>query len=342
MKGTLYGTTWAGGKGETILLDNCGTVFTITPAGSERVLYSFQGGHDGSQPTASLLDVSGTLYGTTKGGGGYGAYCHGGCGTVFSITTSGKERVLHVFGRGDSDGEIPEASLIDVNGTLYGTTEDGGKHGGGTVFSVSTTGKEHVLYSFNGKPNGVEPDAGLVDVNGTLYGTTSLGGKDNRFGTVFSITTAGTEHVLYSFRERHDGNGPEAGLVDANGMLYGTTAGGGKEEQGTIFSVTTSGAEHVLHDFTGIPDGDNPRANLTYVKGTLYGTTQDGGAYGSGNSGTVFSSSTSGTVTILHSFGGGSDGLQPDAGLLEVKGTLYGVTPIGGKYGYGSVFALTR
>jgi uncharacterized repeat protein (TIGR03803 family) len=341
VKGALYGTTSAGGEGGPSCSGTCGTVFSITPAGSEHVLYSFQGGHDGSEPTASLLDVNGALYGTTKSGGGYSDYCPGGCGTVFSITTTGKERVLHIFGRGGSDGEYPEASLIDVGGTLYGTTEQGGKYGGGTVFSISTTGKEHVLYSFNGKPNGLEPDTSLVDVNGTLYGTTSLGGNDNVHGTIFRITTTGTEHVLYSFRDSHDGSDPEAGLLDVNGTLYGTTAEGGKGH-GTLFSVTTSGAEHVLHNFTGRPDGDDPRADLIEVKGNLYGTTQDGGAYGSGYSGTVFSSSTAGTVTVLHSFGGGSDGVRPTAGLLDVNRTLYGVTPYGGTYGYGTVFTLTR
>ncbi|MGA8326822.1 MAG: choice-of-anchor tandem repeat GloVer-containing protein, partial [Candidatus Cybelea sp.] len=56
-------------------------------------------------------------------------------GTVFSVTTSGTETVLHSFG-GSGDGAHPDASLLNVNGTLYGTTGGGGAHGDGTVFSL--------------------------------------------------------------------------------------------------------------------------------------------------------------------------------------------------------------
>ena len=96
------------------------------------MLYSFEGGSkDGAYPEAGLLNVNGTLYGTTYEGGG----ATGG-GTVFAITTSGKETLLHSF-TGSGDGEYPNAGLIDVSGTLYGTTADGGANDGGTVFLLS-------------------------------------------------------------------------------------------------------------------------------------------------------------------------------------------------------------
>jgi uncharacterized repeat protein (TIGR03803 family) len=93
------------------------------------VLHNFGRGSDGSAPAASLLDVRGTLYGTTSGGGTCGH------GTIFSISQTGKEKVLHNFGHG-SDGSAPAASLLDVKGTLYGTTTGGGTDGGGTVFAL--------------------------------------------------------------------------------------------------------------------------------------------------------------------------------------------------------------
>ena len=107
----------------------------ITASGKETVLYSFKGRPDGANPHGALLNVNGTLYGTTLGGG---AHClkHGGCGTVFSITTSGAETVLHSFG-GSGGGRNPEAGLIDVKGTLYGTTLEGGASDDGTVFSLA-------------------------------------------------------------------------------------------------------------------------------------------------------------------------------------------------------------
>ena len=53
--------------------------------------------------------------------------------------------------------------LIDVNGTLYGTTSSGGEYGSGTVFGVTTSGMETVIHSFSGS-DGSEPLAALKNV----------------------------------------------------------------------------------------------------------------------------------------------------------------------------------
>ena len=112
MDGTLYGTTYYGGA------HGDGTVFSITPDGTEKVLYSFGAPPEGDNPHASLIDVDGTFYGTTAGGGADGE------GTVFSITPGGTEKVLYSFGA-TPDGHNPQGSLINVDGTLYGTTAGG-------------------------------------------------------------------------------------------------------------------------------------------------------------------------------------------------------------------------
>jgi uncharacterized repeat protein (TIGR03803 family) len=298
VNGTLYGTTGYGGT------YSYGTVFAVTTSGRETVLYSFKGGTDGWAPTSRLLDVNGDLYGTTKLGG---AYCSGaGCGTVFSVTTSGKETVLYRFKGGTADGQNPYAGLIDVKGELYGTTSGGGAHcaGGyrdcGTVFSIMPSGKETVRYSFKGgtTDDGQSPQAALIDVRDTLYGTTTGGGSYGN-GTVFAVTTSGMETVLHSFSTGHDGAIPEAPLLDMNGMLYGTTSGGATNYYGnyggTVFEISTSGKERVLHNFgSAVNDGLDPSASLTNVKGTLYGATPVGGtgscSRGSGSygCGTVF------------------------------------------------------
>jgi uncharacterized repeat protein (TIGR03803 family) len=230
VKDTLYSTTPLGGANQR------GTVFAITTSGKERVLHDFGGQADGSVPRAGLIDLDGTLYGTTSGGGGSGGCSSTGCGTVFSITTSGNEKVLHRFS-GGTDGVAPFGVLIDVNGMLYGTTASGGTSGAGTVFSITPSGKEAVLYSFKGgKTDGAHPLAGLTDVNGTLYGTTRNDGVGG-YGTVFSITLSGKETVLHSFARYEDGQYPNAGLLDDNGTLYGTTSYGGTYTYGTVFSL---------------------------------------------------------------------------------------------------------
>jgi uncharacterized repeat protein (TIGR03803 family) len=211
-------------------------VFSVTTSGTEKVLHSFGGGSDGASPYAGLADVNGTLYGTTVGGGAASSSLSLSRGTVFSITTSGKEKVVYSFGTRSADGANPYATLIIVDGLLYGTTLSGGSGDGcGTVFSVTRTGTEKTLYSFCSKRNradGVAPEAALIDANDALYGTTTFGGSGSGCGSsgcgvVFRVTTAGKERVLHSFGGGSDGSLPMAGLINIRGGMYGTTWRGG-------------------------------------------------------------------------------------------------------------------
>jgi uncharacterized repeat protein (TIGR03803 family) len=299
--GTFYGTTMKGGSySNSYCAYHCGTVFSITPSGTEKILYSFGRKGDGAHPYASLINVKGTLYGTTHDGGTFNSNCryYYGCGTVFSITPSGTEKILYSFG-GGQDGSYPRASLIEIKGTLYGTTQSGGEYHGGTVFSITRSGVEKVLHSFGAGSDGDVPYASLIDVKGTLYGTTTLGGAPScnglgQCGTVFSITPSGTEKVIHRFAANGDGGSPFASLIDVKGTLYGTTVYGGAYSCtfgggcGTVFSITTSGKERALHSFGSVSDADGvfPTASLIYVNGKLYGTTNIGGTTGEG---TVFS-----------------------------------------------------
>ncbi|MGA8574491.1 MAG: choice-of-anchor tandem repeat GloVer-containing protein [Candidatus Cybelea sp.] len=306
--GTLYGTTISGGGGSQSSPcsfegdGGCGTVFAITASGVESVIYPFAGGTDGEHPTAGLVNVNGTLYGTTSYGGGYG--CGGyGCGTVFAITPSGGESVIYRFA-GGTDGANPNAALTAVNGTLYSTTLSGGAYNGGTGFAITPSGVETVLHSFGGgSRDGTSPFAGLTAVNGTLYGTTYNGGlsgcRRRGCGTVFAITPSGGESVIYRFAGYTDGANPVASLIYVNGMLYGTTENGGGRHSacgrigcGTIFQITPSGGESVLYSFKRL-HGENPLAALIDVNGKLYGTAYYGGTGCSSHyrdgCGTVFS-----------------------------------------------------
>lgn len=237
VNGTLYGTTAAGGQNDH------GTVYLVDPnastvGGAERILHDFTGGSDGTRPyTAGVIDVNGTLYGTTWYGGTYGG------GTVFTISPSGVESVLYSFGSASHDGAGPLAPLVNLNGTLYGTTYGGGvNNSAGAVFSVTLSGTERVLHSFGSGSDGAVPESGLLANNGALYGTTRFGGAYG-LGTVYKITPAGTESILYSF-SGPDGSKPNAGLAYDRGTLYGTTETGGYTGSacgsygcGTVFSL---------------------------------------------------------------------------------------------------------
>lgn len=321
VNGLFYGTTSAGGP------TYGGTVYSISPQGSESIVYSFppyRGGPDG--PVGGLVAWNGGLYGTLPRGGDYSG------GIVFRVSPTGFERILHNFGQ-RSDGSSPLATLIRVKDVLYGTTSQGGTNGDGTVFAVNiNSGRERVLHSFAGEPDGRQPDADLTVLNGVLYGTTAYGGAHDG-GSVFSVNVkAGTTNILYSFKSSPDGHDPEAGLVAVNGMLYGTTAWGGTHESGTVFSVSTSGVAQVLYNFANSPDGQNPRADLIAVDGTLYSTTAQGGN-SSSSGGTLYSVDiATGTEQVLHSFGRGTDGSRPVAPVTAVGKSLYGTTFNGGRY----------
>ena len=240
--GNLYGTTYSGGDASCL----CGTIFKVSPAGAETVLHTFGRGADGQFPLGGLIaDSSANLYGTTKGGGAYGA------GTVFKIDRTGSETVLYSFNPGNgTDGLQPSGNLArDAAGNLYGTTLEGGDQntclnfGCGTVFKVDPSGNETVLYAFGDEPDGAGPSSGVVlDHAGNLYGTTYSGGPGgpDGFGTVFKVDPLGQETVLYHFSGALDGGFPHCSLlIDRVGDLYGTTFSGGPPEtgEGVVFKI---------------------------------------------------------------------------------------------------------
>lgn len=270
----LYGTASTGG-----LCSGCGTVFEITTGGTVITLYSFSGGADAGDPQGGVLQASNAnLYGTTASGAGFGY------GTIFELPPNGGTlTTLHEF-KG-SDGEYSVAGLVQgTDGNLYGTTEEGGANGYGTVFKITLGGTFTTLHSFDGT-DGFYPQAALVQgTDGNFYGTTTYGGASSNCtqgcGTIFRITPAGALTTLHSF-DGTDGQNPHAGLVQAtDGNLYGATSNCVSGCLGTIFKITTGGTLTTVHGFTG-PDGMYPMAGLMQAtSGILYGTTYEGGATG--------------------------------------------------------------
>jgi uncharacterized repeat protein (TIGR03803 family) len=326
--GVLYGTASQGG--------GYGSVFSLTPPAegqtnwTETVLYQFQGGTDGIDPTNGLTpDGSGGFFGVTyEGGTGVCPIEFGvpGCGTVFHLTpperrevtsrsqTGWTETILYNF-QGSNDGNQPvNMSLPNpVTGVLYGVTFIGGAYGAGTVFALTppaqgqTSWTESVLHTFTGGSDGGYPASSLIqDTNGALYGTTTTGGYLGG-GTVFKLTpptlgeTNWSESVLYSFGGEFFGDAgtPSAALVaDASGNLYGPAATGG---------------------FGGVP----PNAGAIFELSPPSG----GG--------------TNWTETILYSFTGAKDGSDPDnAIIMDEEGAIYGTTSAGGTRNNGAVFKL--
>jgi len=233
------------------------------------------------------------------------------------------EKVLYSF-QGGPDGATPAGGVVfDQAGNLYGTTIDGGSSSCrsiqqcGTVYQLAPPAKkgdpwtETVLYVFKGNASndGASPFGGLViDSAGNLYGTTGYGGTGDC-------------------------------------VLLGTKMG-----CGTVFELSPpkqkggNWTETVLYSFPSAKQGYVPWGNLVFDSaGNLYGATEFGGGFGTCDQniylycGTVFKLSppaTKGgkwTEKVLHAFRGGTDGANPNGGLvLDDKGAIYGTTYAGG------------
>jgi len=374
--GNLYGASTS--STQQCNGQSCGAIYKINASGQLMTLHTFQGPPDGISPNAVInvpgfsITNPGTLYGTTQFGG-TSTYqpCGNGCGTVFKITSSGQETVLHSFTAPPNDGIEPAAGVIAVPGptpgsgeVLYGTTYYGGPYsqngnpGEGTIFKIAN-GTETVLYDFTGHADGALPFAPLLYREGVLYGTTVFGGSGScvtTFGTGCGVVykLEGTqETVLHSFNNEADGGFPAAGVIaDSAGNLYGTAVLGGNLNCsvsspppgcGVVFKVSPSGQQTVLYTFNDGADGAWPSAALVMDSaGNLYGTAVFGGnlscASGQG-CGTVFKIDTSGHFSVLHTFGG-TDGAYPLGLTIDGQGVLYGVASQGGPSGRGVVYRL--
>jgi uncharacterized repeat protein (TIGR03803 family) len=230
--GHLYGTTHESGSGS-------GEVFSLRHVSfskwNTRVLYTFTGGDDGGGPSIGLtFDSGGNMYGTTSSGGAFGN------GTVFKLAQNAMglgwtESVIYSF-YGGSDGLYPNGGMVfDLAGNLYGTTNQGGMSGAGTVFQLTLQSNgswsESVLYSFQGGSDASRPVGPVIfDGAGDLYGV--AGGGSHGHGAVFKLTPLSggrwTESVVHSFTGGLDGDSPSGSVIlDNAGNLYGTTIYGG-------------------------------------------------------------------------------------------------------------------
>jgi len=329
-------------------------------ASTEKVLWNFKGGSDGSGPWSNyfISDAKGNLYAATAAGGTYSA------GVVFMLSPAGKETVLYEFkGQANGDGAYPHGRLaFDAKGNIYGTTQNGGTNGTGTVYELSPKSgggwKEKVIYTFSAAgADGADPSAGMtIAADGTMYSTTPDGGAFGA-GTVFSLkkTSNGWKQtVIHSLTGSSDGGYPYEGLMmDTAGNLYGAAPTGGASGQGVIYrlSHTKQGwADTVIHNFT---DQKGDGSGLYWIDlisdsvGNIYGATSFGGTNSTGMVWELVYSKSKKTFSekILYEFGasGSGDGNNPYGGLvMDSKGNLYGTALNGGSSNLGAFYKLTK
>jgi uncharacterized repeat protein (TIGR03803 family) len=339
--GALYGTTFAGGSG-----DSGGTVFELAPptavggAWTQTVLYSLPGSTGMRAPWGGVLvGPGGQLYGTAWATEEFFGENAG--GAVFMLTppaTPGgtwTESTVFSFWPPTPLGQGSESGLVSVGGSLYGTNTDYDSDCG-RVYELSppaTVGGAWTgttISTFEG--GGCGPIAGLtVGKGGVLYGTTYAGGSGtcefqygplNGCGTVFQLTPpatvggAWTETVIYNFTGL-DGDGlypATAVLLGKDGVLYGTTQFGGSATSGS--PCEGYGAGGALE-----PLGCGTVFQLTPPA-------KPGGVW---------------TETILHSFTGrDGEGLEPGSLTMNAAGDLFGSTLWGGAAEAGTIFTIQK
>lgn len=335
--GDFYGMTHSGGA------HGFGAVFKVTPGGAETVLHSFVAGSSAGVPFLAL-GHDGDLYGLIQ------RIWNGGAGAFFKVTPTGAFTVVRKFTR-----LLPASGLSeDRDGNFYGLAEINPYSPQYVVFRITPTGTSTVLHKFGGMTPAGCPIEGR---DGNLYGLTSDGGAHD-LGSVYRLTLGGVFTVLHSFADGVDGAEPVGRLIQASdGNFYGMTAGGGQRGDapvtqrgaGTVFKITSTGAESILHSFgskaedppiPGPPTRVQPGVALVQGRdGGLFGITSSGGAQ---HDGMLFEVTTSGVLTILHSFGTNNVAADaigvPQGSLVQGDdGDFYGVASDSGDQ-YGVVF----
>ena len=244
--------------------------------------------------------------------------------------------VLHGF---SVEGGSPRgALLLAADGSLYGTTESGGRFGLGSVFVLRPNGVGFdfsTVYEFSGA-DGAGPSAGLAQgVDGAFFGTTAFGGSAGA-GTVFRIDSSGSLTSLHHFAVS-DGRQPGALVQGSDGNFYGTTLQGGTNGWGTAFRINSAGSLMTLHSFTNGADGVSPGGLVRGNDGNFYGTA--GYGVSSCICGVIFRIDGLGSLTTLHTFTG-FDGSQPVGLIQGSDGYFYGTTYWDRVNGWGTIFRM--
>lgn len=331
--GSLYGISHFGGSAGN------GTVYSVTPSGTVAVLASLTP-TTGDYPYSGLtLGTDGNFYGSVPIGGG------GGNGALYKVTPGGTLTTLHAF-TNTGDGQTPIAPPAQAaDGNYYGFTQGSV----GTFYKITPAGVFSTLHTLT-SAEGSQCSSGnlLLGSDGSFYTGCNYGGANN-LGTLIRVTTAGTVTVLHDFTGTDGLYAANQMVQGADGNFYGVTYNGGTGytntnlANGVFFQLKPSGAYKVLYNFTGGSDGGVPDGGLVLgPDGKFYGTNSVGGntTACSGGCGTIFSLTTAGLLTTLHSFAG-TDGDLPSSNLtLSTNGKLYGVTTKGGSAGNGVFFSL--
>ncbi|HZK80083.1 MAG TPA: choice-of-anchor tandem repeat GloVer-containing protein, partial [Humisphaera sp.] len=232
--------------------------------------------------------------------------------------------------------------VLDSNGNLFGTSNQGGTSNLGTVFEIVHGSSAIIaIASFNGA-NGSHPEAGLaIDTSGNFFGTTYQGGASG-YGTVFEIAHGTTTVTTIAAFNGIDGANPTAAVtLDSGGDIFGTTPSHGANGFGTVFEIVRGATTlTTVASFTTLSGGVPEAPVILDSNGNLFGTTS---SYGPSGLGTVFEiASGSDAITLTAAFTGSTGHNPYGAVTFDSSGNLFGTTNQGGTSNNGTVFEVAH
>ena len=348
--GNFYGAAQVSAEGSSA--PNGGTVFSLTPGGTVKVLHTFVPGTNNNYPNGNVPGLmtqgpDGRIYGETLfgGNGGCNGYC--GYGVLYRVNTDGSGfQVLHKYcsQRNCADGEDGGKLVEGTDGNLYGTTYGGGANSAGTIFSVTpSTGAYKVVFNFAFSTSGETPSALVVASDGTFFGlSVSSSGE-----LLFHYTEGTGEFQSYPINFPLFNGLPSSGsllTLGPNGNFYGVYAIYGMSGAG-VFEVEPDGSNLQIFPFYTTRDGAGaPQTMILASDGNLWLDNYNGDSgYGSIE---VLSTTDGNLIQTLAPFSStAAVGAYPAEVIQAADGTLWGSTYGYGKapknhFGDGTVFSL--
>jgi len=234
------------------------TVISLTPLANERWVYRFNGsGNFNDFANSIAYGLDGKIYVAGRSVGSGTSYDL----TIICLDTAGNEQWRYLYNGTGNSNDIASSIVYGLDGNIYaaGSTTNSGTGIDFTIISLTTSGDERWLYTFNGPENGTEGAAAIAyGLDGNIYAAgqcfnSGTGGAD--YFTVISLTSSGNERWVYRYDNPqgnyYDGASSLVYALDGNIYAAGESYGSGSSRDITVISFTPSGNERWVYQYNG-------------------------------------------------------------------------------------------
>ncbi|RED97885.1 choice-of-anchor tandem repeat GloVer-containing protein [Marinoscillum furvescens] len=307
------------------LTEDLGGFYAFNPESETlRVLREFD---ELDEYRSGMILVGEELWGTTYNSGAHAK------GSIFSYQLN-TEQYKTAFDFGNHPGNASALSeLLHANGRYWGTTQLGGTHNSGVLFSIDEDGSDftmnHHFTLIDGNPLG-----SLQAIDDDRFWGVLIGAGQH--GAIYEYNHTLQQFSIIHYFDQQDGNVPYSGLTKIDDQLWGVTELGGANNMGVIYKVDLNNSNDVtvVHEFDGT-DGQLPHGDLTLFNGRMYGTTTAGG---NAQVGTLFSVDVNSLEFAVEHYFTAQESVTATGGLTAFYSRLWGISQNGGQ-GAGTIFA---